>query len=723
VLIGTAGVRWSDVDPALTPRLATLRDTAAIGVLADRTVRTSSCPVEGWVALSAGRRSGDAVAPGAADEQSPPCRAPDVRSGVSGAGPATVTGWQRYRDQAAQDSFSATPGLLGDALARAGTCALAIGPGAGVALARTDGTVDRYASAGGSASGSPGTSCPLTVVDAGTVRDPADAPRGPAEQGVATTSGDLAAQLRAVDARIGAALDAVPPGARVVVVSLADSGRTPALQLLAATGPGFGPGWLRTSSTRQDAMAQATDLTPTVLDLLGVPEPDALIGSPLTGLAAGAGAPSSAPDRLQKVLDLEQSAPAVTNLVGPFFTAVVALELLLLAGAALVWRAAGRRPDADPRSTTRTRRRALDVTWRALTVLGCVPGATYLANTLPWWRTDHHLLALSALTLAWGAVLGAVALLGPWRRSLLGPMGAAGALTALVIAGDVLTGSRLQTSSLLGLQPLVAGRFYGISNVAFALFATGALTAATAMADPLVRRGRRVPAAAAVAVIGLVAVVIDVAPTWGSDFGGPISLVPAVGVLTLAVLGVRLSWRKLLLIGAGTVALLTLVSLADWLRPADQRSHLGRFVQTLIDGGGWQVIGRKLDQNLNLLVSTPVALLVPMLMVIGVLVLTRPERWRAGALARTYERSPVLRPGLAALGIALYIGFAANDSGVSIPADGGVVVLPLLIAVVLRRVRSETTADPVDPADPAGPASALEPSAPAAPAAPLRPPG
>ena len=48
------------------------------------------------------------------------------------------------------------------------------------------------------------------------------------------------------------------------------------------------------------------------------------------------------------------------------------------------------------------------------------------------------------------------------------------AIADAVLALDVMTGSRLQLSSLMGLQPVVAGRFYGMGNPTFALFATAA---------------------------------------------------------------------------------------------------------------------------------------------------------------------------------------------------------------------------------------------------------
>ncbi|WP_369853771.1 hypothetical protein [Angustibacter sp. Root456] len=703
ILVGTSGVQWADVSTA-TPALASLPRQGSIGDVAVRSVRRSACPVDGWLAVSSGRRAADSAVDPADSDTVPACRPIRVRGGAVPGGSATVVDWQRYVDAAAAEKFDAQLGVVAPALDDAGLCATAVGPGAAIALARPDGTVQRYWPTSGLTEALNG-DCPLTVVDAGAVRDPSDAGDGPAEQGVAVAPGDRAAQLRAVDDVVAQVLAAAPANARVIVASLADAGLTPHLQLIAATGPGYGPGWLRTASTRQVALVQATDITPTLLSLLDVDGPAGLVGSPLQNLSVAEGkAPADVQARLRKVADLEQAAQEVQSLVAPFFNGLVVAQLLLYGAAALVLR----------RSWASRRRLTLLRTVRRIAlVFATVPVATYLANTVPWWRSSHPLLAVVLAVAGYVVVLSLVAQLGPWRRWVLGPFGAVAALTSIVLAADIMTGSRLQTSSLMGLQPVVAGRFYGFSNVAFALFATGALLLAVAVADGLVRAGRRGLAGLAVAVIGLVATVLDVAPAWGSDFGGPLGMVPAFAVLTLLVLGVRLSWRKLLLIAAGTVLLLTAVSVVDWLRPAAQRTHLGRFVQTVIDGGAWDVIARKGEQNLSILFGSVLSLLVPVAALFVTLVLMRPSSWGVRALARAYDRSPTLRHGLICLMLLLGIGFAVNDSGTAIPAVGFTLAIPLVIAASLRALEDDDApAEATAPAPRARAASRLRPTAP-----------
>ncbi len=675
VLIGTAGLRWDDVTPEGTPHLWQLLQEGAVADLAIRNIRTAACPVDGWLAVSSGRRAGDVLR----DANGPQCRTVEqpARRGSS----AVVQRWDVYTENAVTGTFGAHPGTLGEALRHNDIRVTAIGPGAAIATADEDGAVvgsylhrPRDPAELGRVVGAALAESDLLVVDIGVLRDRDDL----AENDVDRVSGSRADQAARLDAATGAVLDEVDDGTTVLVASLADSGRTPHLQLLAATGPAPGDGrdyeqtLLGAQSTRQDGMAQVTDVMPTLLALLETAAPDDLPGAVVLPQP---GSPADAQDRRQRLIDLEQAAITVQPLVVWFFNGLVIAQILLYGGAALALRNNWR--------GLYGRRRVLGILRRVAVVFACVPVCTFLANLVPWWRASNDLLAVGAVLV--GVVLiSTLALGGPWRNRRLGPLGFVSGVTAGVLALDVATGSHLQISSLMGQQPLVAGRFYGLGNVQFALFATGALLLAVSLADAALRSGRKNLAVATVVVIGLAAVIIDGTPGIGSDFGGPPAMIPAFALLTLLVAGIPITWRRLVLVGAGTLTAMTMLSVADWLRPPSERTHFGRFVQTVMDGGAMTVIERKALQNFEILTGSWLTVLVPFGAVFIGLILMRPVAWGAPALQRTYEASPTLRHGLVALLIMLTIGFAVNDSGTVVPAIGATLVIPLLIAASVR---------------------------------------
>lgn len=680
-VVGTGGLSWSDVSARTTPAVWSLLRHGASATVTVHSVHANTCPVDGWLTLSAGEQAGDvesngrAAGPDSPSESKPPCRELPVRMTAD-----LVPHWAEYRAAAAATRFDAALGLLGDQVAGHGGCIQAVGPGAALGAAQSNGKVDLYQAYNPSTLPAALARCPATLIDVGLVRDPSDV--DPKDEMRPTTT--RAQQVAAIDARVAAVLKAAPAGTDIVLASLADAGVSERLRLIAATGPHFGTGTLESSSTRTPGLVQLTDLTPTVLEHLGIPRPQSLGGTPLRFAPANIRSELSAMERRRALLDKDEASHAVHSLVPPFFAGWVLIQLMAYLAVAALWtRGWGTAPQ---------RRRLLRVTSQVAIIAATVPVSTFLANTLPWWRFPTPLLSVVASVALFAAAISMVALLMPSRYRLLGPLVVICTTTMAVLALDVMTGSRLQVSSLLGLQPVIGGRFYGMGNVTFAVFATATLLLCTAVGNHLVTLGRRYLGAACVAAIGMAAVIIDGSPSWGSDLGGPTALLPAVILLVLTTLQVRLTWRRLLAIGGGIGVFVIFLGLLDWLRPAESRSHLGRFVQTTIDGGAWDIIVRKLEQNITLLFGTPLTPLVPAGLAMFAYLLARPTSRAAAPLRRSFARIPLLRMGLVAILVMWVVGFALNDSGAAIPAVGGALAVPLLIAIALRTFDDESAA-------------------------------
>ncbi len=670
VVVGTGGISWSDVSEETTPNLWVLLRDGSSAALSVRSVYSNTCPADGWLGLSAGGR---AAAPRPGDAPNPvdrPCtQPPQVVDG-------TVSQWPEYQEAAAAERFDVELGLLGDAAAESDLCVKAIAPWGPVGGARSDGSIDRPVEWSSEGMLEDLNGCPVTLVDVGSLRDPDDVAEGE------TVTASREEQLTAIDTRIGQVIEAGPNGADYLVASLSDAGTTERLRLVVARGPHYGPGVLVSSSTRHAGLAQAQDITATVLASVGIPVPDAVGGAPLTSEPAPDNSEDRAADRLTALVDYDEASKDVHGLVEPFFMVFAYGQLVIYLLVLLVWK--GRIGSERSRVTVLSRVRVLSV------AAASVPVSTFLANLLPWWRFPVEMLAVVGAVGLFVALISIVALRGPWRHWALGPMAVVSLTTMVVLAVDVITGSRLQLSSLMGLQPVVAGRFYGMGNPTFALFATATILLCTAVSSALVLAGRRRAAAVAVVLIGGFAVVVDGAPFWGADGGGPPALVPGLAYLVLAVLGLRMTWRRALAVLVGVVALFFLVAGADWLRAPAQRSHLGRFVQAILDGNATDIIVRKGQQNLDILLgNAPLTLLVPAALLFVIYVLARPTSWGSRAMQRSYDQAPTLRAGLIALLITLSIGFLINDSGVAIPAVGATLAVPLIVSVVMYDLLDE----------------------------------
>src|ERR1700730_820876 len=57
VVVGTSGLRWSDVSPSATPTLWRLAGQGSVGSLVDYAVLPLTCPADAWLTLNAGARA------------------------------------------------------------------------------------------------------------------------------------------------------------------------------------------------------------------------------------------------------------------------------------------------------------------------------------------------------------------------------------------------------------------------------------------------------------------------------------------------------------------------------------------------------------------------------------------------------------------------------------------------------------------------------------------
>jgi hypothetical protein len=360
-----------------------------------------------------------------------------------------------------------------------------------------------------------------------------------------------------------------------------------------------------------------------------------------------------------------------------FFYTLVGVDAVLVALglAVLRWRRGAGRGAGGPRRRQGLRMLAL--------AAAALPIATYLGDLVPWERAGAPRLALAGAVLAADLVVLAAALLGPWRRRALGPPLAVLAVTLGTLIADVVTGSSLELDGLLGYDAIVAGRFTGYGNLTFGLSSTSALLLTAGLATAVGRRVRPERARRAVGgtVLGLGVLTVGVigAPPLGRDFGGVLAAVPGFLLLAMLLTRTRVTIARLVaILGVAVVAVGT-VAFLDWLRPADQRSHLGRFVQQLLDGEAGTVVGRKAGANVDILVGSALSWMLPVALVAAVWLVGRGGLLRGAPAGLPAQDVVALRAGLLAVALSLLLGAAVNDSGVAVPATAAALLVPLLV--------------------------------------------
>lgn len=650
VFLGFAGLTFEDLDPNRTPNLWRLVDESAVGSLTPRSVRDTSCPADGWLALTSGRR--------AADEPRPTCRV--LQEPIGG----WVPDWDVYLDQAAEDNYTPAVGTLTETVEEADARITGIGPGAAIGTAQPDGRTEdwqplRAPGEVGEQVTSASATSDIVLVDLGSVYSP-----GQSVAGIDEAVGEVLA-----------ATDGLPPeqSPTIVAASIADARTDDSRMQFSAVRGGIGVGGpvggegasqlLTSSSTRQPGLVQVTDITPTLLASAGVTGAGGFAGAPLSFVDG----PADAAGKQQAMLDRQTAVLTQENISAWFYAAWG----ILLAGLLVT-------------CTVIAKRRGVRRVANAMTVGGllaaALPISTFLVNVLPWERSPSADVAMLGGVTGWAIALTALGLLGPWRRLPAGPLGFIAATTVGVLAVDVSTGSSLQMSTLLGEPLLIASRFYGIGNSALALYCTALLVGLGVVCSWMRRRW---PITAVVVVAVVASCVLLATPGLGTKFGSVPTLLLGTAVFAVTAARVKLSWRRLLLIGGGGAAgLMLLVLFLDWLQPTDQRTHFGNFFDSILTGEAGAVLLRKIGMNIDILTQSWMTMLLPFALAAVLWAAISPNRFRIPLLGEWYREMPLLRTSVISLAVLLTVGTFINDSGIVVPAVGILFLVPALTHLV-----------------------------------------
>ena len=713
--VGVPGRVRSGGDPDTTPNLWAMAEEGSIGAMSVRAARGTTCLLDGWATLGAGNR---ARFPGP-DEGLPPVPLPTVplpeegpgEPVPDGTGPADDAGTadpeprvdtslshcglqeriaavalddpaatvQRTADDPGTARFGAEPAALGEGVGCAGVAGRAAALAAaapGVVLDRVPTPPTEPAALAAFLDG-----CPLSLLSLDQLTMAGTPGADQTDDG--TEPRPRAGALTRIDESVGRVREAVGtlPGDTLVLlagISEVNDGR-PQLHVGIATGPGFADaGWLRSASTGRAPYVQLIDLAPTALRALDRDVPASMNGQPLRVSLDRPPLETA----VAQLVDMNVAATVHHRNVADFFWVVV------LAGAAVVGLGIlvlGLHRGSAPRG--RSGRGARRVLRLACLAVAALPVATYLVNVVPWERSGAPLPTLGLSVAGVVVVLTALAAAGPWRRARLGPLLFLLVVTLGTLVGDVLTGSRLELNGLLGYSAIVAGRFTGYGNLSFGLLSVSALLVTAAAAAVVGQRvgaeRRRTAVAAVVLGAGVLTVGVIGAPALGRDFGGVLAALPGFLLLAMLLARVRVTVVRLAAILGAAVVAVGSIAVLDWSGPAAERSHLGRFVEQVLTGEAWTVVSRKAQANVNILLGSPLAWMLPVALVAAVWLLRPggPLRSAGGTPpgGLTAAGAGVLRAGLLSVALSLTVGAAVNDSGVALPATAAALLVPLLI--------------------------------------------
>ncbi len=430
-------------------------------------------------------------------------------------------------------------------------------------------------------------------------------------------------------------------------------------------GRGF-DGNLISDSTRSDGYVLSTDVAPTILEHFNRDVPSEMSGEAIR--SEGSIDPAA-------IESLGARMEVISHRRGP----VIGWSLLVWLGLLLLTVVASRGRLARPA----VRLTGLAVVYMPLTML--------LGAALEPGESTEVLLVMLGSPLLGALTL---ALLGGYRA-----LAAAAAVTVLAYAVDVIAGSPLTSLSLLGPNPGLGVRFYGIGNELEALLAVlvvaGTGAALAGFAPSLARRR----CGAAFLVTGLLCAFVFAAGRFGADVGAAI-VFPVGAAVAAAVIAARSRRGVLLVIGA-PFAVLALLALIDLLSGAN--AHLTRSV---LDAGGLgdlaDVAQRRLQLSAHSFVRPVLLAFLPVVAILAALAI-----WQRELLRQWLRPAPAMRAGLIGAVAATVIGTLANDSGALLLEIGTAYLLVFTGFAWAESSSDECSAD--KKLQSAGPASHISP--------------
>ena len=230
----------------------------------------------------------------------------------------------------------------------------------------------------------------------------------------------------------------------------------------------------------------------------------------------------------------------------------------------------------------------------------------------------------------------------------------------LLVAGgiiiDIILGQPLMKNSLLGYDPIIGARYYGIGNEYMGVLIGSVLIFTTALVEK-----HNINKKFIIFIYILTTLTIAL-PTLGANVGGTITAVFTFLFVSIRLSKERISFKTITGILLVILLVVALMSVIDLFFMED-KSHLAIAIEEIISKGpivAYQIITRKIAMNLRLMgVTVWSKVLISTIIILGIL-FYRP----IGIVRKIINLYPSIAIGWSGIIIACMVSFAVNDSGV-----------------------------------------------------------
>lgn len=251
-------------------------------------------------------------------------------------------------------------------------------------------------------------------------------------------------------------------------------------------------------------------------------------------------------------------------------------------------------------------------------------------------------------------------------RKMIPEIFASGLVIMLII--DLVSNNLFQANAALGYSFITNSRSYGFSNFASAAFSASVIYLSFVLSNKVKKQK------AFLIIIYLIALIIIGYPKLGADVGGALSSAPAFIASYLLITNTKVKIVRLAIYAAVCSLLVLVFGYIDYLRPKNERTHLGRLfndVQNKGLGTLYEVLIRKMEAMLSTFASN---WLIVALLVIACIYVYRSQF--------SVSKNLVIPIALLA-----FFGTFLNDAGVLVGAT--VLILSFATAVTSNKLNND----------------------------------
>lgn len=249
-------------------------------------------------------------------------------------------------------------------------------------------------------------------------------------------------------------------------------------------------------------------------------------------------------------------------------------------------------------------------------------------------------------------------------------------LMILLIVVDSVISTPLMQSNIMSYDPMIGARYYGIGNEY-----EGATIGSAILGIAILLEYKKIPKLW-VAIFLFAVLITSAYPSMGANVGGAISESIAYIAFFLLICGIKIDFKKSVLVVAITALIVAVFATADIM--LGMGSHLGNFVVQVFRNGPMEIVtvfARKIDMNIQLAQTTVwVNILLVGLLILGFTIF-RPNRH----FGYMKERYKIVYDGYLAIMVGCVVTLLVNDSGIIAAATDSIYLLIPVIIILINK--------------------------------------